>query len=539
MFYKIFILALTFMNVLQIDATADEIYDVIVYGGTSSGVIASIQAVKMGKSTLLIEPGNHLGGMTSSGLSWVDVQHAGEVGGLAKEFFNRVWMFYQDDTAWKYEAKHEIDGQASSDAFKNETMWVLEPHVAENIFNSMVAEANVPVVLGERLDRLHGVKKNGNRINTIVMESGKSFQGRMFIDASYEGDLMASAGVSYIVGRESNSQYGETLNGIHPDSLHLGLLINPYVIKGDPTSGLLSRISPNSEGNPGDGDKGVPAYCYRLCLTKIPSNRIMIKKPVSYNDQKYKILFRYLESSANINKNFFTLNFIPNQKIDANNNGPVSMDYVGMSWNYAEAGYNERKRIANRHKKWQKGLIWTLQNHPRIPQNVRDFYAPWGLAKDEFTDNNHWPPLLYIREARRMISDVVITELTARGQSQVNDGIAMCTYPMDSHVIKYFLDGTKVVRSDGGMYTLLPNPFSISYGAIVPKQLECENLLVPVCVSASHVAFGTIRTEPVIMVLGQSAATAACLAIDLGVVVQDVPYDSLREQLLADNQVIN
>jgi hypothetical protein len=542
MFLFIFLILLFISNSLLSDETQEKSYDIIIYGGTSSGVMASIQAANMGKTTLLIEPTSHIGGMTSGGISWVDIHNAPTIGGLAREYFHRVWNYYQNESSWIYETPHPIYGQGSTHAYIDQTMWAVEPHVAENIFNEMIAETNVEVVYGERLDRDHGIYMNGNEIAMIGMESGRKFLGKEFIDATYEGDLMAAVGVSYFVGRESNRQYNETLNGIHPNTLNCAMLISPYVIPWDPASGLLERISPSLGGNPGDQDGGVQAYNYRLCLTTVAENRVPIEKPPSYNDRAYEMVFRYINTIGSTKKLFsmFSKKFIPNLKVDANNSGPLSMDFVGMSSEYPNADYSTREKIANEHREWQQGLLWTLQNHPRIPQIVRDYYAPWGLAKDEFTDNENWPPLLYVREARRMVSDTIITEQTALGISDVKDSIGLSAYAIDFHVSKLYVNSNQMaILADGGLFTPLPKPFPLSYGAIIPKRNECQNLLVPVCLSASHVAYGSIRVEPVYMVLGQSAAAAACLAIDLGVPVQDVPYESLSQQLLQENQVLN
>jgi hypothetical protein len=525
-----------------------EVYDIVVYGGTSSGVIAAVQAARMGKSVVLIEPGKHLGGLTSGGLGYVDVGNPQAMGGLAREFFHRVWKYYQEDISWKWEKKREMSGQHNPLPPGDQTMWVVEPSVAERLFNQMVTEANVTVVYNERLNRESGVKKEGQKIVSITLESGRIFQARMFIDATYEGDLMAAAGVSYTVGRESNSQYNETINGITPMPAPGNLPdIDPYQIQGDPASGLLPRIHADWGGEIGNGDRGVQAYNYRMCLTKVPENRVPLEKPDGYEEKEYEILFRFIEAGGmegdffktTLRGSFIKLDPVPNGKTDTNNNGYISTDYIGMSWDYPEADYTTRVRIAAAHEQWQRGFIWTLQNHPRIPEEVRKRYAPWGLAKDEFVDNGHWPFQLYIREARRMVADCVVTENTALGKEVAPDPVGLGTYAMDSHAIKYFVSPRGFLTRDGGMYHVVPKPYGISYRAIIPKRGECENLLVPVSASATHAAYGSIRMEPVFMVLGQSATTAACLAIDRNVAVQNVPYNALRERLLADKQIVD
>jgi hypothetical protein len=528
--------ALTLSVVLAASlAWSAESYDVVVYGGTSGGVMAAVQAERMGKSVVLIEPGAHLGGMTSGGLGMVDSGNPRTVGGLGREFFHLVWSHYQDDANWTQEKRHTLAEQHSPLPASDQTMWVVEPSVAERLFERLIADAKVPVVRGERLERKNGVHKNGQRITEITMESGRTFAGKMFIDTSYEGDLMAAAGVSYVVGREPNARYGETLNGIRPMPKAVRFpAIDPYVIAGDRTSGLLPRIHPDWGGQPGDGDRGVQAYNYRLCLTTSPTNRVPLDKPDGYDEKEYEILFRFI--AAGWKKQFFRPSALPNLKTDTNNNGYLSTDLVGMSWDYPEADYATRERIAMQHERWARGLIWTLQNHPRIPAAIRDEYAPWGLAKDEFTDHGNWPQQLYIREARRMVSDCVITEHTAMGKEIAADPVGLGSYSMDSHAIKMFIAPDGSVTSEGGMFAKIPRPFGVSYRAIIPKRNECENLAVPMCSSATHAAYGTLRMEPVFMVLGQSAATAACLAIDRHEALQDLPYADLRERLLADGQ---
>ncbi len=519
--------------------------DVVVYGGTSSGVIAAVQAAKMGKSVVLIEQGCHLGGMTSGGLGFVDAGNTAAVGGLTREFFHRVWQHYQTEAAWKWQERVALRGQHAPLASDDQTVWMVEPYVAEKIFEDMLAEAKVTVVRNERLDRKHGVHKLKGRITSIVMESGREFSGRMFLDTTYEGDLMAAAGVSYFVGREANSRYGENMNGIRsmPDRAR-DLRIDPYQEKGNPRSGLLPRVHPSLGGKDFEEDRGVQAFCYRMCLTDVPANRVMVEKPADYNELDYEIVFRYLENGGK-KETFVKLSLLPNRKTDANNNGPFSTDFIGMSWDWAEAGYDERDKIAHAHEKWQRGLLWTVQHHPRVPAEVRAYYAAWGLAKDEFADTGNWPFQLYVREARRMVSDVMVTEnMAAAKEALPPDGVGLASYTFDSHAIKYYVDeASGFVTTDGGLRRPPlshnpPQPYSISYRAIIPKLQECENLLVPVCLSATHVAYGSIRMEPVFMVLGQSAATAAALAIDQNTALQKLDYGLLQRRLLADRQVI-
>ena len=518
-------------------APAADNYDIVVYGGTSGGVMAAVQAARMNKTVALIEPSQHLGGMTSGGLGWVDVGNPQTIGGLSREYFHKVWEYYQDDTHWKWEKKHKMPGQHAPLPADDHTMWILEPSVAERFFDQMAADAKVVVVRGQRLERKNGVKKTGQQIISIAMESGRIFQAQMFIDATYEGDLMAAAGVSYVVGREGNAKYGETINGIRPKPLpgRFPENIDPYRIKGDPTSGLLPRIYPDWGGKLWEADRGVQAYNYRLCMTKNPENFVPFAKPAGYDEKQYEILFRFIEAGGAADK-LLKPDALPNLKTDTNNNGYISTDFVGMSWDYPEADYVTREKIANAHEQWIRGLVWTLQNHPRIPEATRKLYAPWGLARDEFADNGNWPYQLYIREARRMVSDYVITEHTAMGRDKCADSVGLGSYHMDSHAIKLFVTPEGFISSEGGMFVHIPGPYAISYRSIVPRRGECQNLLVPICASATHAAYGTIRMEPVFMVLGQSAATAASVAIDRKIPLQDLPYPQLRQRLLADGQ---
>lgn len=512
-------------------------YDVVIYGGTPAGIMAAIQAKKMNRTVILLHPGSHIGGMTASGLGIADSNRHYLVGGLAKEFFRRIRLHYQQPSAWVFEEPRPFKDHQGNPQPGEDTQWVFEPHVAEDTFHSMLSEASVPVLFRERLNRQNGVQVTKKRITQITLESGNTYRGRMYIDATYEGDLMAAAGVSYFVGRESNTTYGEMHNGIqaNPVPEKFPLSIDPYVIPGDPASGILPRIYLDAGGENGEGDSGVQAYCFRMCLTDVPENRIPIEKPKEYQEENYELLFRALDAGA---EKCMKICPIPNRKSDCNNLGYVSLDYVGGSWNWAEADAEERQRIFDEHLSWQQGLLWTLQNHPRVPERIKQTYAPWGLPKDEFLDHGHWPHELYVREARRMVSDRIITEHTLMGKERIEDSVGVASYHIDSHNIKYYVKETHELGKEGGLYLALPSPFPISYGAIVPKAEECKNLLVPVCVSASHVGYAPIRMEPIYMILGQSAGAAAALAIKLNTPVQQVPYSWLRYRLLQEGQIL-
>jgi hypothetical protein len=517
---------------------AEPAVDVVVYGGTSGGVAAAVQAARMGKSVLLIEPGQHLGGLTSGGLGRTDIGNKGAIGGIAREFYQRIHRYYENPAAWQHETFEEY--KASRRGMVDEdTMWGFEPHVAEAVYRSMLDEAKVPVLLGQRLDLKSGVSKEGTRITTLILESGKTVRGRMFIDASYEGDLLAKAGVSYAVGRESNAQYDETLNGVqvHKATKHqFNKPVDPYLNAGDPASGLLPGVHAGSPGDEGAADRRVQAYNFRMCLTDVPENRLPIPKPAGYDPLRYELLLRYIEAGwADVLGNHAPM---PNRKTDTNNHGAFSTDHIGMNYDYPEADYATREKIVADHRDYQIGLMWTLANSPRVPEKLREQIARWGLAKDEFGDAGNWPHQLYVREARRMIGVYVMTEHNCRGQCVAEDPVGLGAYGMDSHNTQRYVDESGHARNEGDVQVGGFSPYPVSYRAIVPRRSECSNLLVPVCLSATHIAYGSIRMEPVFMVLGQSAATAAVQAIDAGGDVQAIDYPRLQERLLADKQVL-
>jgi hypothetical protein len=520
-------------------------YDVVVYGGTSAGVAAAVQAARMGKSVVLIEPGRHLGGLTSGGLGWTDTGNKAVIGGIAREFYGRVWQHYQRPDAWRWQKQEEYGnrGQGTPAIDGNQrTMWIFEPHVAEDIFDQLVAEAGVRVVRNQRLDLApgRGVGKTGTRITEIRMESGQTYRGTVFIDATYEGDVMAKAGVAYHVGREANSVYDETWNGIQVGVLHhshwFKKPIDPYVQPGDPSSGLLPRISPDPPGEKGAGDHRVQAYCFRMCLTNVPENRVPFPKPDGYDAEQYALLLRVFDSGWR--EVFGKFDPIPNSKTDTNNHGPFSTDNIGMNYDYPDGDHAERERIFAEHVTYQQGLMYFLANDPRVPEQIRSEMSTWGLAKDEFVDSGHWPHQMYIREARRMIGQYVMTEHDCLARRVTPDPIGMGSYTMDSHNVQRYVTPEGHVQNEGDIGVSPPRPYQIAYGTIVPQRAHCTNLLVPVCVSSSHIAFGSIRMEPVFMILGQSAATAAVQAIERNQAVQDVDYAVLRTQLLLDKQVL-
>jgi hypothetical protein len=523
-----------------------EVFDVVVYGGTSAGVVAAVQARRMGRSVVLVSPEKHLGGLSSGGLGFTDTGNKAVIGGLAREFYHRVFLHYEKEENWRWQKKSDYgnkgQGTPAVDGV-HRTMWIFEPHVAEQIFEELVKEFGIRVDRDEWLDRQKGLKKNGSRIVSILTLSGKLYEGRMFIDATYEGDLMAAAGVSYYVGREAKATYGEEWNGIQTGVLHhrhhFGVLkekISPYKIPGDPQSGLLPRISSEPPGVYGGADKKIQAYCYRMCLTEAVDNRIPFPRPDNYDAGQYELLLRVFATGWR--EHFEKFDPIPNKKTDTNNHGPFSTDDIGYNYDYPEASYARRREILKEHENYQKGLMYFMANDPRVPAEVRTAMSKWGLAKDEFTDNGNWPRQIYVREARRMIGQFVMTENHLMGKTPTPDSVGMGSYGIDSHNIQRYITPEGYVQNEGDIGVGLKAPYKISYGALVPKKSECENLLVPICVSSSHIAFGSIRMEPVFMILGQSAATAASLAIDANASVQNVNYAELQKKLLNDGQVL-
>ena len=517
--------------------------DIVVYGGTSSGVVAAIQASKMGKSVILVCPDRHLGGLTSGGLGYTDSGNTKAVGGMAREFYQRVYQYYKAPAAWRWQkmAEFKNEGQGSHARVDSEqAMWTFEPHVAEALFNAWLAEHKVPVYRNEWLDREKGVVKKDGRIASLTTLSGRTFRAKVFIDATYEGDLMAAAGVSYHVGREANSVYGEKWNGVQLEAYthHRHYFMSPtspYKVPGDQKSGVLPYVSTEPPGRTGEGDRRVQAYCFRMCLTTNAPNRVPFPKPEGYDPVNYELLLRDLLTGR---KDFFEkFDMIPNLKTDTNNHGAFSSDFIGMNYAYPDASYEKRRAIVKAHENYQKGYYYFVANDPRVPAFIRGEMAKWGLAADEFKDNGNWPHQIYVREARRMIGEHVMTERDVLNETPVDKPVGMGSYTLDSHNCQRYVapDGTVQNEGDVGL-PAKKGPYRISYGSIVPKKAQCQNLLVPVCVSSSHIAFGSIRMEPVFMILGQSAATAAALAIDENEAVQDVDYARLRERLVADKQ---
>lgn len=549
LFFSLLTLTL-FLHSCQEGATNQDGYDLVVYGGTSAGIAAAVQAKRMGKSVILIEPSSRIGGLTTGGLGQTDIGNKAAIGGISREFYEGIKEYYDAPANWKWQKKEDYkDGGQTRTAAGESSMWTFEPSAALAVYQDWIGTYDIPLVFDQQLDRENGVTKVDGKISEIKMRSGESYRGKMFIDATYEGDLLATANVSYTTGREANATYKETQNGVNTtlkDTTMTGYParnginhnfvdgVDPYVVKGDPDSGLLPFINPNGPGEEGAEDLHIQAYCFRMCLTDHPDNRIPFAKPDGYNELDYELLLRNFEAGE---EGFPWINSqMPNRKTDTNNRTGFSTDFVGQNYSYPEASYEEREQIVEAHRKYQQGLMWTLANHPRVPEHIRTEVARWGTSKDEFEREDGWQQQLYIREARRMVSDYVMTQYNCEGLEVVEDPVGMAAYGMDSHNTQRYVNAEGYAKNEGNVEAKVKEPYPISYRSIVPKKSESPNLLVPICVSASHIAFGSIRMEPVFMVLGQSAATAACLSIDENIAVQDLDYTVLQKQLLADKQ---
>lgn len=514
--------------------------DVLVYGGTSSGVIAAYTAKQYGQSVLLVEPGRHLGGMSSGGLGQTDIGNKYAVTGLGLDFYRRLGRYYGQFEAWQF-----------------------EPRAAEQVFEQYIDEAGVEVLYSRRLKN---VEKDGTRITQVTLEYAGDGGGspdlvvaaKMFIDATYEGDLMALAGASYFVGREANADYDESYNGVQYPAINhqfpdgsppvvimdgtpeMGPPVDPYVVPGDPSSGLLPGITGDTVAPNGTGDRLVQAYNFRMALCQ-EDQRIPITRPENYDSTRYELLLRDMESNPpeSLHK-LFIISRMPNGKTDWNNKGAFSTDYIGGSWEYPEADYEERARIWQDHVDYQKGLIYFVGHDPRVPEHIREEMQTWGYCRNEFLDTDGWPHQLYIREARRLVGEYVVTEHDVLGKKVVEDGIGMAAYGIDSHnVQRLAIDGKTL--NEGNVQEPVPEPYPISYRAITPKREEVTNLLVSVAVSATHTAYGSIRMEPVFMVLGQSASAAAVMALEADVAVQEIDVSRLQQELrqnpLADGSI--
>ncbi len=503
---------------------APETYDLVVYGGTAGGVITAVSGAREGLRVVLIEPGTHLGGMATGGLSRTDFGKKEVLGGYALEFY------------WRVGRKYDIGRYAQDVA------WFYEPKVGEQVFREMLDQAGVKVVMRHRLREKTGVTKSGTRITSIVMEDGSKFDGRMFADCGYEGDLMAQAGVEYTVGRESQSKYGEALAGVRDKTpLHQFLVrVSPR----DANGKLLPEVDPGPKAAAGTADKKVQAYNFRMILSDDPANQVAFPKPPGYDPHRYELLARLLEASTKANgvapvmHQVTLIAKIPNHKADINNQGAFSTDYIGKSWGYPDGNYAQRARIWQDHVDYTKGFFYFLAHDPRVPKSLQQEVNGWGLAKDEFLDTDRWPHQLYIREARRMVGDFVATQKDVQTDLKKADVIGMGSYNSDSHNIQRLATPDGAVENEGDMQVAV-TPYQIPYRVMVPKREQAVNLLVPVCFSASHVAYSSLRMEPQYMIIGQAAGVAASMALKTGKPVQDVDTAALSAKLKSQGAVFD
>ncbi len=524
MFKRAFLLSLFLLSLVCVQAQSVNVaVDVCVYGGTSAGVIAAYTAAKQNKTVILIEPEYRLGGLSSGGLGYTDIGNKYVVTGLARDFYRRVGQYYG-----KFE------------------QWTFEPKVAESIFLGYVQRGGFKVIYGHRLEK---VTKSGKNITSIELKNSsvsrswnRIVNAKQFIDCSYEGDLMAKAGVSYTTGREANRVYHETVNGVQLKHQHqFPDHVDPYVIPGKPESGLLWGISPEPLAEIGSGDKKIQSYNFRICLTNDPANRIEITRPANYDSTRYLLLLRYLEAKPSKDLwGFLKMDLMPNHKTDINNNGPFSTDMIGMNYAYPDGDYATRDAIFKKHVDYNKGLLYFIGHDARMPEHLRTEMLQWGYPKDEYIKSDHWTPQMYVREARRMLGAYVMTQANCQGKEVVTDEVGKAAYNMDSHnAERVVVNG--MVKNEGDVQLGGFGPYPIAYRSITPKGEECGNLLVPVCLSASHMAYGSIRMEPVFMVLAQSAAVAACQAIDNKTTVQQIDVKQLQAELknnpLADHSI--
>ncbi|KAF4998652.1 hypothetical protein FGRMN_2978 [Fusarium graminum] len=530
----ILMLALGAVSASDKNAISNE-SDLVIYGNTVAALAAAIQTVRMNKTVALVFPGKRIGGLTTSGLGWTDSKDGNTIGGIAREFYSRVYDYYDKDDAWTLETRDDYVAKniraQPGPAIDDKVQWTFEPKVAEKIWENWIKEEKIPVFRNEAIVRTSsGVSKEGSEIKSFQTLSGSNFSGKMFIDAGYEGDLMETAGISNRVGRENKQEYDEWAAGFHLNGPNLLTTIDPYIKEGNSDSGFISGVGRDLnhtfvEKARGQKDHRLQAFNYRLSLTKVEDNKVNFTKPKDYNESDYKILFRYIK--AGYTGPFFTKQLMPNCKTDTNADGQVSTDLISGSYNktsnYAEYSYEERKAAAHKHKVWAQGLLWTLANHEDVPELIREEVSAWGYAKDEWTSNDHWPYEVYIREARRMDGEYTMTQADIQTPKPYDNDtvVAVGYYTLDVHQVERVIIEDRIF-DEGLIHVPNPGPFSVPYGSIVPRKQEATNFLNPVTLSATHIALSAIRMEPVYMILGQSAATAAVLAIEDNNVPRDL-----------------
>jgi hypothetical protein len=518
----VFLSVLLSASLLRADAAPA--MDLVVYGGTASGVMTAYSAAREGLRVVLLEPGGHLGGMVTGGLSATDLGRFTVIGGYARDFYLQAAAHY---------------GVRNLDLPEN---WRSEPHVGEAIFRDMLKDAGVVVHFHERLRENTGVSVAGKRIVSVTTSSGRRWAASVFADCSYEGDLMAQAHVSYTWGRESSKEYGESLAGVrdHTPAHQFLWPLSAY----DQQGRLLPEIDPGPLAAPGSGDQKVQAYNFRLILTDEAANRLPFPRPKDYDKARFALFERYLSEfqqhrgRAPSLRDILNPVMIPNHKADFNNNGPFSTDYIGHSWNYPQASYAEKAAIWRKHLLYTQSLLYFVSQDVAMPASLRAEVNEWGLPKDEFSDTGHWPRQLYIREGRRMVGEFVMRQSDLQTERTKPDSIGMGSYNSDSHNIQRVAMPDGTVQNEGDVQVPV-EPYEIPFRSITPKRVEAQNLLVPVCLSATHAAYSSVRMEPQYMIVGQAAGVAAALAVRGHTSIQDVSVTELQQRLRKHGAVLH
>ncbi len=525
LFNAVFILLAFAIFPWQAGAQSESRVDVLVYGGTAAGVMTAYAAAKEGAHVVLLTPDGHLGGMVTGGLSATDIGDSRVIGGYTRLLYQRASDHYGNR------------GLAS----RND--WLVEPHVAEEILEDMLRETGVQILRRARLREQNGVALSANsRIASVTTVDGEEFTAKVFVDCSYDGDLLAQSGVSYSWGRESKDTYGESLAGVQNIKPQHQFAWPIYAYADDHR--LYPDVSPGPLQPAGSGDQEVQAYNFRLVLTDDPNNRLPFSRPTNYDPSRFALLSKYLRQFSSHMRREPTLNDffypvrIPNGKADFNNNGPISTDYIGHSAAYPDANYADKERIREDHLRYTQSLLYFLTHDPVVPTKLKDELLAWGLPKDEFQDSDHWPRELYIREGRRMIGAYVVTQRDLQSDRTKPDAIGMGSYTSDSHNVQRVAMPDGSVRNEGDMQVPV-SPYEIPYRAITPRRDQVQNLLVPVCLSASHVAYSSLRMEPQFMIMGQAAGVAAAIAARSNSPVQDVDIKALQRALRRTDAVLH
>jgi hypothetical protein len=517
-------LATAFLTIPLHAAESAAAPDLVVYGATASGVMTAYSAAREGMHVVLLEPGVHLGGMVTGGLSATDLGHFTIIGGYARAFYTMAAAHY---------GVHDLDHPQN---------WLSEPHVDEEIFRTMLQDAGVSVHFHERLREHDGVELSRKRLIAITTSDGVQWPAKIFADCSYEGDLMAQARVSYTWGREAATQYGEDLAGVRAHTPKHQFLwpLSAY----DEQHHLLPEIDAGPLAAAGSADKKVQAYNFRLILTNDPANRIAFPRPQGYDRARFALLERYLKEfpqhvgRAPGFRDITNPVMIPNHKADFNNNGPVSTDYIGHSWAYPEANYAAKAALWQDHLLYTQSFFYFIAQDPKVPASLRAEVNQWGLPRDEFADTDHWPNQLYIREGRRMVGEYVMRQADLQTERTKSDSIGMGSYNSDSHNIQRVAMPDGDVQNEGDVQVPV-EPYEIAYRSITPRRAEVENLLVPVCLSASHAAYSSVRMEPQYMIIGQAAGVAAALAIRTNTSIQEVAIPELQRRLHAQGAILH